>query len=864
MSKKPLNRHPILTRFIVFILLPAMLIFAAVYWKVSQSIAIYSGQVELPGLTAPVQVNFDAQGTPSVVAKTDADAYFMQGYLHASERMWQMELQRRTVQGRLSEILGESQFDVDVWMRTLGLRSLAEKSWEQLSDSARLSLSAYADGVNAWVAQAQTLPPEFLALDVKPEKWEPIDSLAWQKVFALTLGLNMNREMERLRTLRLIPPEQLNVFFPHDPEPQKAYTSLLQPDAKESKQNETLLASNVHTQDSLASVLSHLKSTLGVGLPSIGSNAWAVSGRYTDSGNAILANDPHLPIVQELPWYSMQLKGDKLDATGMSFIGLPGVIMGRNRDIAWGTTSLMSDQQDLFYLNAQVTDSNQFVIEQDGETKQLPIDVEVETFNVKRPSPEWLNKEILPVKIEIRRTPIGPVVSDAVRAPEDIVVLRWAALDEHDVTYEAFHSIQYANNWETFRQALSLFKAPGLHFIYADNQGNIGSQVVGKMPIRGEGMGLIPLRLNNANQLWQGYAPFEQLPSIYNPPSGIVIAANAKMPTNGLVISHAWAADARKIRIQHLLDELVNSNTPMTLAHMNDIQNDNEDLDSKILLPLLADKTVAESIIEIAEEKEDRDLARDALAKLASWDGVYSTDSIGSTIYEAWVNNLRVSIFNNELNPTWNKSDIPVDFINAILESQVAKVLSEEKYYQYWCSKKNDNSKLPCRAELINSFYASIEELEKQMNSDDVDDWQWSENHHLRLQNPVFSTIMEMPFTKEVPTGGALNTVNLSLWIDSPSGGYQKRLGASFRQIFDLGKREANGRTVGEKNTYVIPTGQSTHFLADHFNDQTAAYIAGENYFYAPVHTQQDVQGDDTQSAQDSSSTLMFLPKMGE
>ncbi|MDR7123080.1 penicillin acylase family protein [Rheinheimera soli] len=856
MLAKLFNKHPILTRFLVFILLPIVVILFAVYWKIIQSIPNYSGEIYLQGISGPVQVNFDEQGTPTVIAQTDADAYFIQGYLHASERMWQMEVQRRTVQGRLSEVLGRAAFPTDIWMRTLGLRPSAEKAWSNLGYSAQNALIAYANGVNAWLAQAQTLPPEFLALDFTPEPWQPVDSLAWQKVLALNLGLNMYREIDRLTALKVIPPERLKVFYEHDPEPETAYPPLvLQNRANE--ESDQIITKGAYPFENFESLSAHLQSELGLGLTYAGSNAWAVSGQFTESGNTMLANDPHLAIMQNSPWYSIGLKGDKLDVIGMSFVGIPGVALGRNRDIAWGTTSLMSDQQDIFYLNVPVSDRSHYVLKQNGSTQAIEIDIDKETFHIKSDSPQWLNKDILPVNFEIRRTPMGPVVSDAVRLTHETVVLRWAALDDDDRSFEAFHLVQYADNWQAFRNAVSLLKAPGLHFIYADSQGNIGSQIAGHIPVRGKGVGVIPQRLQSGQDMWKGYVPFDQLPSIYNPQSGFVIAANSQIESE-LVISHEWASDARFRRIHHLLQEYITQGKKINISDMVKIQNDQVDLNSKALLPILTDQKLAEAIIKQVDDDE-RHMVSEALAQLSTWDAQYRVDSVAATIYEAWVNELKMAMFSTKLNPAWNNSNVASDFILTVSETKMAEVLSND---DFWCNSSGDSQKIPCQDELINSFKAAVDLIEKQIGSDDVSDWLWSKTHNLRLAHTLFSTVLEKPFTKEVPMGGAQNTINLALWVNSPNRGYQKSLGASFRQVFDLGKKQDDGKTIDQINAYVIPTGQSGHFLSKHYNDQTAIYNAGKTHYYRSMDASK-LQNDAKKPEKNDLATLRYYPKSG-
>lgn len=863
-----LKKYPILSRFSVFLVLPILIFVIAAYWSIEQSLPNYSGQMVLDGIVKPVTVEFDNYGTPTVNAQTDRDAYFAQGYLHASERFWQMELQRRIVQGRNSEVLGRAAYATDLWMRTLGLKISAEKAWESIGLGAKNALTAYAAGVNAWINSIKELPPEFVILGIEPEQWTEIDSLAWQKVLALNLGLNMYGEMNRLSALKVISPQQLKTFYEYDPDiaPVELYEEKFQTNksndlpmksllSKLSVSNDTVNEKEHQRFRSWQELTNNLEQTWSLGIPYTGSNSWAVSGKYTKSGNPILANDPHLGVQQNSPWYAIQLKGDKLDVTGVSLVGIPGVALGRNRNIAWGTTSLMSDQQDLFYLEVPLDDNTSYFTDE----KRRAIEVVTETIKIRADAPDILNKVIQPVEIEIRRTDIGPVVSDAVQAKGEAVVLRWSALDNDDRSYESFYQLQYATNWQEFRSAVSLLKAPGLHFVYADKAGNIGSQVAGHMPVRGSGVGILPQHANKSDNLWQGYVPFEQLPNIYNPRSGVVVSANNKIESDkGIVISHEWAPMARNKRINYLINDLVDSGHSLTIQDMVKIQNDTVDLNAKFLYPLLQRKSLINLIRKNATE-DTREMVDHALIELSQWNTEYRVSSAAASIYEYWLNEIRSQIFYNELNPAWNNANVSNDLIEGVSEEQLAKILANEN--NQWCVKSND---IPCQSELIDSFYSAIDLLSKQTGSENVADWQWGELHHIEFSHALFSNVVEKPFKQKIPMGGSINTINIAIWVKYPSGGYRKSLGASVRQVFDLGSKGKGDTPSEEKNAYILPTGQSGHFLSAHYGDQTSPYMNGEiNYFKTQngntVISSEELKSDPHDGK--SVSSIIFVPK---
>ncbi len=839
------KNYPILSRFLAFILLPLFLSLTTVYYYLEKSLPKYGGQITLSGLDNPVTVNFDDYGTPTVSAMSDEDAYFAQGYLHASERIWQMDLQRRLVQGRTSELYGSAAVSTDIWMRTLGLQHAAEKAWRSLGEGAQKALTSYAKGVNAWLNRVSILPPEYLILGLKPEPWRVTDSLAWQKVLALDLGQNMYGEISRLSALKIVSPAQLKTFYPFDPDFKQIKQdskekevedseSSLQPDRFSSfSTTSTNLKSYLeieHRFKNWREMEQNLERTWSLGERYAGSNSWVVSGQHTLSGAPILANDPHLSVQQTSLWYAMQMKGDKLNVTGMSIVGIPGITLGRNQNIVWGVTALMSDQQDLFYLEVPLDNNRSYTTNMGREN----IDVVEEIINIRTDSPEILNKKIKPITVQIRKTEIGPIISDVVQVSGNIMALRWSALDDDDRSFESFYQAQYATNWQEFRSAVQLLKAPGLHFLYADNDGNIGSQVAGHLPIRGAGVGVVPQRAFESNNLWKGYVPFEQLPSVYNPESGVIVSANNQLESaKDIVISHEWAPMARNRRITQLINELISDNKKLTIEDMLNIQKDQVDLSAKALLPLLQQQELR---ILIQDNAPDNivEMSNEALTEFSQWNAEFHISSSAASIYQYWFNELKTQIFANELEHSWrgsNKRSIANRLIGLVTEEKILEVLTSEE--NEWCT-RTAHDLLPCQKELLDSFYSAIKSIEKDTRSSQVEDWSWGQLHHVELSHKLFGKIklLERKFTKTLSVGGSANTVNVANSVSQPSGGYQQTLGASFRQIFDLGEGIGIVTDNGGGSAYILPTGQSGHFLSFHFDDQVDRFIKGNiNYF---------------------------------
>lgn len=797
--------------------------------QLKQSLTPRQGQLQLRQLAESVTIHFDKQGTPTVNAQNDADAFFAQGYLHASERMWQMELQRRLVQGRLSELFGTRSVPSDVWMRTLGLAKAAKIQWANLSQPAKQALDAYAKGVNSWIDSAKDHGPEFALFGITPKPWQPVDSLAWQKVLALNLGQNMYDEVARRSALKILNGEQLKVFFPYDPDLSNQTIT-----AGHQGLNETTQASGP-TLEKFAQwqdIQGYFRRTWGLGERFAGSNAWVVAGKHTASGFPMLANDPHLGLQIPSVWYAISLYGDKLAASGMSLVGLPGVMLGRNRQISWGVTNLMGDTQDLFILDIPLENNQVYLT----DTGPKAITSRRETIEIAPPSPQFLNKKVLPITIEVRETELGPIVSDVVATADEVMALRWSALDEKDTSFEAFFKAQYATNWQEFRQAVSQLRAPGMQFIYADKQGNIGSQVAGYMAKRGQGEGILPQRAFNTSAYWQGYSEFDRLPRQFNPPQGYIVSANTVIDSDDdVILSHEWANPYRKHRIEQMISDQIGNNHKITLADMQQMQIDYLDLGAKVLLPLLADNSLKPKIL--AAIDDDRDIAELALTRLSQWQGSFDGQSVGASIYHYWLVELKQQIFVDELNPVWQSGPSAVAGLASTVTPHTLKTQLTMQQSP-WCGSRH------CHDELIESFKNAIVALKKDSGSSDPADWRWGLLHHAEYGHQPFGGVklLDKVFKTTIEVGGSADSVNASGSQKDPSGGYRQSLGATFRQIFDLAQDQGGA--------YILATGQSGMFMSSHYDDMIVPFVQGKLFHY-------QVDGKDTSQT----PALQLLPE---
>ncbi len=460
-----------------------------------------AGNIQLPGLDGPVDVYRDNMGIPHIYAASLHDLFMAQGYVHAQDRFWQMDFWRHIGSGRLSEMFGKDELDTDTFLRTLGWRQVAEQELASYDAELLAILNAYAEGVNAYLAdhQGTAVSLEYgilklLTPSYKPEPWTAVNTLTWAKAMAWDLRGNMDEEIERAILLKSWSPEQVAQLFPAYP----ADHPLIVPEMGQPASIQ-FRAGNLPDVNwtSIQQRFSSLDGLLGPSGAGIGSNSWVVSGSMTASGMPLLANDPHLSIQMPSIWYQVGLHCKPVSAAcpyevaGFSFAGVPGVIIGHNQNIAWGFTNTGPDVMDLYIEKINPDNPDQY--EYNGQWADMTVRTEtIGTGGGKT------------VDLIVRSTRHGPIISDAyadlakfnttsgVALPENYAIsLRWTALEPSTI-FQAIWGFNKAANWDEFRQAASKFNVPAQNLVYADVQGNIGYQMPGNIPIRKNGDGRLP------------------------------------------------------------------------------------------------------------------------------------------------------------------------------------------------------------------------------------------------------------------------------------------------------------------------------------------------------------------------------------
>jgi penicillin amidase len=583
-----------------------------------------SQTMRLAGLLAPVTIRRDERGIPYIEAASEADLYFAQGYVTASDRLFQMELLRRTARGELAEIFGAGPNDAalnsDKQHRRYGFAQLSEQQAAHIPLKLRAALEAYARGVNAYIESldAKTLPPEFQILQLKPRPWRPADSLVVAKLFDEALTTSWPADLMRaafadlpqdLREQLFPETSPLDVLLVGSDRPRKSKTSSLP-----SLPTRRTASLDAGALDALArEELTRRGALERVGLyaeQSAASNNWVVSGKRTVTGKPLLANDPHLSASAPSIWYMAHLSAPLHRAAGVSVAGLPGIAIGHNEQIAWGVTSLEPDVQDLYVEKFDRENQRRYMTPQgwrEAEVRREEIRV--------RKSLMATTTETVPFEVIVTRH--GPIIYER---EGKRYALRWTALDGDANLAEGFYSLNTARNWSEFRLALRNYTGPAFNMIYADTRGHIGYYGAGRFPIRKTGEGKLPYDGATDEGEWTGFIPPDALPQVYDPPSGIIVTANSRIVGSDypykLTVEPLAAYRARRIY------DLLEAKRKLSAEDFRAIQGDTYGTSGV---------TFAREVAKLAREDSSAD-ARDetwqtAVRLMSEWDGRVEPES---------------------------------------------------------------------------------------------------------------------------------------------------------------------------------------------------------------------------------------------
>ena len=719
------------------------------------------GKSTVAGLRDEVMIAFDESDIPHVEAKSTNDALYALGYLHARERGWQLEFNRRLASGSLSEILGEKSLRIDQFIRTLGIRSAARNQYEQLPSETKLALEAYANGINAGFADlGWALPVEFILLGTKPGLWTPIDSMSWMMMMALDLGDNWSKEVIRLQLASVLTTDEIWQILPPYPGDQPA-TKI---DFAKLYKDRGIYQASSNSVETLASNSYQVQDLLPMGQDGKGSNNWVLSGTQTTSGKPILANDPHLGLSTPSTWYFVHLKSKDMNIIGGSMPGLPGVILGHTSKVAWGFTNTGADVQDLFIDQIQTSNPSQY----ETATGSEFFKVRRETISVKGQKS---------VSLLVRETQHGPVISDVfeplkklINTDKYVVSLKWSALDKKNQSILALLHVNQSNSIEDLKKAFSHFYAPMQNIVMADVDGNIGFMAAGVAPKRtaqNSMAGVAPVFGWEAKNEWGAYLTMEELPHDFSSNPNGIATANHKIQGDHSQYSLTadWSSPYRFDRINQLIQAKPKHDMASNMA----IQADTLSLAAQPLIELLKETARQEPAFQKMVPLLDR------------FQGEMKVDDGGALIFNVWVDQLTRLVFKPKLGTFFEEI-----YRQRNLREGLIQILNDPD--SSWCDVPATEKKELCKDLSPQALKFTLDYVSRRYG-DSPNAWKWGRAHTAISQHHPMSNVpfLRSLFELHTPIPGDTFTVNVGrMNYSNPEEPYAANLAPGMRMIYDL------------------------------------------------------------------------------
>ena len=790
-----------LKRLFFLIAFALLLVIAPIAYQIdraAQSLPAMDGDFALEGLTKPATVEFDTLGIPTVQAGSREDAYRVLGYLHARDRLFQMDMQRRKAAGRLAEVLGKKALASDRKQRVYGFAGVVRKTVKQLRSEERAVLLAYTEGVNAVIQTAREFPPEFRFLHYKPEPWQPEDSLMVASNMFHMLS-DSEAEERMLTTMQSCLPEAVAAFLTPDTDPY-SHTLLGGNESRRPQRPvpidhiDLLVMARADPERQSALVLPET--------PSLGSNNWVINGTRTQDGRAIVADDMHLPLGVPNTWYRAQLRYADRELSGVTLPGLPLVVVGSNRHVAWGFTNLNGDVQDLVTLEINPDDPNQYRTAQGWQ----PFETSEEPIQVRDGSTETL---------ALRKTLWGPVLETGLSGKS--VALRWTALDPAAINLRAIDMDQ-ADTLESALATFNRFGAPPQNVLMADDRGHIAWTLTGFIPDRHGFDGSVSQSWAEGDKGWQGYLLPEQLPRVVDPPEGFLATANNRNLGEGYphIIGHNYSNGYRAYRIRQRLAEKGRLNE----QDMHDIQLDTMSDFYAFYSDLAMSLLTADRLAVDPHLKEIK-------SAISQWDGRLNPSSTGITLLIHWRNTLAKTLFTPiltecvKMDPLfsyqWREMETP---LRSLLEAGVPSISNAHQYSDW-------------ESFLINLMIQSANDLKQSHGVSNIEHLTWKDANTVVVQHPFSRVEPRASFLLDMPSVPAACDSNCIKVL------HQKN-GASERMVISPDHPE--------DGIFEMPGGQSGHPLSSHFRDQYKAWETGSAPAYLPGRTEH---------------TLKLTPKVG-
>jgi len=765
---------------LLLLLLVAATVGGWLYYTATTALPQLDGSLVVTGLSAPAAVTRDAHGVPSIEAANLEDLFLAQGYVTAQDRLWEMDMTRRFAAGDMAEVLGAEWVKHDREQRILGLEARSEQALQELSPRDRSYLEAYARGVNDFIAQQRDrLPLEFRILRYSPRSWTPVDSLVIEANMVKELNhYSAKVALEREKILAKLGPELTADLYPNS-------SWRDHPPGQDTQKMGTLApvppGAGVESAPSLAGMaISQLELR-----PELGSNDWVVSGAHTASGKPLLSNDPHLGHQMPALWYEAHLTSGDFDVAGVTLPGTPTVVLGHNQRIAWGFTNIGPTVEDVFIEN--FNSSGQYQTPQGWQEPQRRHEV----IHVKGRQD---------VSFDVLVTRHGPIISDLIPGEKRMLALQWTLYTPNSLALP-FVDVDAAQSWNDFRQAFSAWVAPGQNVVYADVDGNIGYQGTGRVPIRASGDGSLPVSGSDNSHEWTGYVPFDKLPSVFNPPSGILATANGRITPDKYPYSLTveWGPPYRTERIYKVLG----ADKRFTPADMLTLQTD---------VYSAFDRFCAERFVyALDHEKGISPRTRQARELMRNWDGRMLADSAAAAVEAS----AREELYRELLEPRLGAA--PADGNS---ESGLSWKTYEWFMRPVWLENVllyEPQRWLPANFKDYNQLLAGAVEaaLQRPDVPANLADWQWGELNPVEINHPIFGAI---PILRRWAGPGRQPQSGDSYTVKAVG----RHFGPSERTTVDLANLD--------DSTLNIVTGQSGNLFSPYYMDQWPAWFSGSTF----------------------------------
>jgi penicillin amidase len=796
-----------------------------VYQLLTSSLPQYSGEIKVKGIKNDVRIYRDSMAVPYIIAKSEADAAFALGYVHAQDRMFTMDLIRRAGKGRLSEIIGPKTVPFDKMFRTVGIHAIASKILSQIDPATQELLQAYSNGVNLYIRQAKgKYPVEFDILGYDPEEWSPVDCIILGRMMAWELNISWWVKFSCIDLIQKFGYDKVKDILPSYTENEPYIIPGAFPATSPLINNKAKVSSSFMETDKA------FRDFMGWRGTHVGSNNWVVNADKSASGKPIIANDTHLAFSAPGRWYVAVIKTQSMSVAGFTLPGAPGVIIGENQKIAWALTNIMEDDADFYSEKIDVSGKKYYY---NGTWNNL--NVQKDTIKVKNSAS---------VSFVIKSTQHGPIVSsvhpytfmgEEINNNTAVISMTWlGSYMSNEIS--TFEKINKANNWNDFKDALNTYYLPGQNFVYADKSGNIGYLFGAKLPIRESNSPPFLYDGTTDNNNWKGFLPASEIPQLFNPPQNYIASANNKtLKDFKYYISNLWEPPSRIERITQLL----NSKQKHSVKDFESYQND--------FISPYAEKIIKYILEAFSKVNVSNENLKIALKLFNNWDFKLGQYGQAASIYSEFLKHFMTNVFFNKMgNDLYNEyvfvQNIPLRSVMQLMENP------QSSWFDDPATAQKEN-----RDDIIRKSLADgLSELEQTYGSDPAD-WQWGRIHNVIFKHsfsgisPLIDRLINIgPFE----IGGDGTTIfNTEYPLTTASDQYpqlkhkefENNLGPVMRYIYDFSKPD--------EINLILTTGQSGNVMSSHYSDMTDYWLEGK---YLKIKT-------DVPSIQSSLNKLLIL-----